>query len=215
MPSDVPASILALDSASGACAAGVVQAGLVRFERSEDMQRGQAARLPALVAQVLAGANVQSVGLVAVTVGPGSFTGLRAGLALAHGLAAGWGCPIVGVSVPEALAHGLDAAGRDIWVALHSRLGRVFLARGGIIESRPLDDLPRLAGPTVVTGNAGHAVIAALRERGDSADLHQASAAAPAAIAAIALQRLAGQRPPLAPQPLYIDAPEARLPSST
>jgi tRNA threonylcarbamoyladenosine biosynthesis protein TsaB len=190
------------------CAAGVVQRGEVWRARAEQRPHGQAAHLPVLTAEVLAGAG--PIGLIAVTVGPGSFTGLRAALSLAHGLAAGWACPIVGVTVPEAMAWGLEMPGRDLWVALHSRPGRVFLARGTVIESLPLDDLPLPNAPPWVTGNAADQVVESLRRRGVTAEHHPASAATPTAIAAIALARHAGRLPPLPAQPLYIDAPEAR-----
>jgi len=212
--------ILAIDSALGACSAGVFENGQSCAEASERLQRGQAACLPALVAEVLAAAGPDPIGLVAVTIGPGSFTGLRAGLALAHGLAAGWGCPIVGVGIAEALARQVapdratGTVAPPIWVALHSRPGRVFLARDDTLASHQLDALPQVTGLPILTGNAAAAVAERLRDRGDQVDLRTADLPSPACIAVIALQRYRGERPALPAQPLYIDAPEAKRPAA-
>ena len=78
-----------------------------------------------------------------MTVGPGSFTGIRAGLALAHGIALAAGVPVVGVTVGEALADSLPYLGeRQLWVAIDSRRGRVFLERDDTVVATPLDALP-------------------------------------------------------------------------
>ena len=90
--------ILALDSALARCSAGLVADGVLRAGRQQEAGRGQAALLPVMVAAVLdeAGVAATDLDLIAVTVGPGSFTGIRAGLALAHGIALGAGVPVVG-----------------------------------------------------------------------------------------------------------------------
>src|SRR5215470_4880202 len=99
--------------------------------------------------------------LVAVTVGPGSFTGIRAGVALAHGIALAAGLPVVGVTVGEALADSLPHLGeRGLWVAIDSRRGRIFLERDGAVIAVPLDDLPLPRGKVAVAGNAAPAVAA-------------------------------------------------------
>lgn len=206
--------ILTIDGASGACSAGVVYLGRTCAQGCDVTQRDHAARLPRLVAEALANAGPGAIGLVAVTVGPGSFTGLRAALALGHGLAAGWGCPIVGVTVPEALGHevGEMVPGCSVWVAMHSRPGRVFLAHCGKIETCALDDLPRLHGNPVMTGNAAWQVSDRLEARGETVQVVPLQAAQPVAIAAVAVQRLAGTRSALPAQPLYVDAPRVMLP---
>ncbi len=100
--------------------------------RQTDATQGHAALLPVMARDVMAAAATPaaSLDLVAVTVGPGSFTGIRAGLALAHGIALAAGVPVVGVTVGEALANSLPfLAARQLWVAIDSRRGRVFLER--------------------------------------------------------------------------------------
>jgi tRNA threonylcarbamoyladenosine biosynthesis protein TsaB len=205
----VPSRILVIDSALGVCAAGVFDAGMPVATASETLRQGHAARLPALVAEVLAKAGDTPPDLIAVTVGPGSFTGLRGAIALAQGLAAGWRVPLVGVGVAEAYAA--DAASTlPVWVAIHSRAGRVFLAHDGDIASHAIADLPPPPIPCLLTGNAAVALAAAWGETAHGLRLHPSPAPSLAAIAEIGERRHRGELPPLPAQPLYIDAPEAK-----
>src|ERR1700712_2200972 len=140
--------ILALDAALARCSAAVVIDDAVvasRASHADAQLRGQTAQLPGMAEAVLAEAGVASTSLdlVAVTVGPGSFTGIRAGLALAHGIALAAGIPVIGVTVGEALAEALPhLGGRVLWSAVHGRSGRVFLECDGRIESFALSALP-------------------------------------------------------------------------
>src|SRR5262249_19886949 len=105
------------------------------------MSHGQAAELLPMVERVMqAGAfDLRQVGAVAVSVGPGGFTGLRIGLATARGLALAIGCPVTGISsfqataaaiLAETVPGGVIPAG-DILVALDSRRAEPYLARLG------------------------------------------------------------------------------------
>jgi tRNA threonylcarbamoyladenosine biosynthesis protein TsaB len=215
--------ILGLDAALARCSAVVWDDAAVRAEACEEGGRSYATVLPAMAQQVLraAGLGAASLDGVAVTVGPGSFTGLRAALALAHGIGLAAGCPVLGVLVAEALAEALTGpagepggGGRALWVAIDSRRGRVFLHRGeAAAESTALDALPHPAGPVAVAGDAGAAVAARLAARG--ADAVAANARLPLArhVAAVGARRLAGLLAPLPAQPLYVDPPEVRLPA--
>lgn len=140
--------ILALNSALARCSVGLVADGVLRGGRQQEAGRGQAALLPVMTAAVLdeAGIAATDLDLIAVTVGPGSFTGIRAGLALAHGIALGAGIPVVGVTVGEALADALPHLGvRQLWTAIDSRRGRVFLEQHGLtrhgLDQRGLEPL--------------------------------------------------------------------------
>ena len=122
--------ILTLDAALAQCAAAVVVDREGVAVRQTLAAQGHAALLPVMAREVLAEAAIAptSLNLVAVTVGPGSFTGIRAGLALAHGCALAAGVPVVGVTVGEVLGDSLPYLGeRQLWVAIDSRRGRVFL----------------------------------------------------------------------------------------
>ncbi|MBV9782504.1 MAG: tRNA (adenosine(37)-N6)-threonylcarbamoyltransferase complex dimerization subunit type 1 TsaB [Acidisphaera sp.] len=204
--------ILALDAALAACSAGVVVDDVLRASRRADAGRGHASLLPPMASAVLEEAG--AVDLIAVTVGPGGFTGLRAALSLAHGIGLGLGVPVIGVTVGEALADALPRlGGRALWVAIDSRRDRVFLDREGSVEAWALPALPRPDGPVAVAGDAASAVAAALAACGADVMLTDARGPLPRHVAVVARRRYQGELPPLAAQPLYVDPPETRLPA--
>jgi tRNA threonylcarbamoyladenosine biosynthesis protein TsaB len=214
-----PMRILALDSALARASAGVVVETTLRAERlataGPGLAGGQAAQLPLLADQVLADAGLalSDIDLIAVTVGPGSFTGIRAALSLAHGLALGAGIPVVGVSVGEALADALPhRGGRALWVITDSRRGRVFLEREMDIAALDPADLPVPAVPVALAGDAAIQAAGWLAARGANIMLTDARIPTPRHIAMAALARQEGRLPPRPAQPLYIDPPETRLP---
>jgi tRNA threonylcarbamoyladenosine biosynthesis protein TsaB len=208
--------ILALDAALARCSAAVVVDAAVLAERHADGERGQAAVLAGLVGAVLAASGIPAPTLdaVAATVGPGSFTGLRAALALAHGLALAIGRPVVAVTVAEALAAALpEGHQRRVWTAIDSRRGRIFLDTGEGMRPVELAALPAARGAIAVTGDAAIAVAARLAARGDDVQLTDARLPLARWVAAAAERRLAGLLPPLDPRPLYVDAPHALPPA--
>jgi tRNA threonylcarbamoyladenosine biosynthesis protein TsaB len=208
--------VLALDSALARCSAAVVVHGDVRAGRQVEATQGHAALLPAMVRDVLTEAATArgSLDLVAVTVGPGSFTGIRAGLSLAHGVALGCGVPVIGVTVGEALADSLPHLGdRRLWVAIDSRRGRVFLERGETVTAAPLDALPEPSGRIALAGDAAAAVAAILAARDFDVMLTDARLPIARHVALMAERRFRGELPARSPQPLYVDPPEAGLPA--
>ena len=100
--------ILAIDTALDACAAGVLdtEAGRLIAQESQAMKRGHAEALMPLIARVIAQSGVTFAGLdrIAVTTGPGSFTGLRVGLSAARGIALAANKPVVGLTTLTAYA---------------------------------------------------------------------------------------------------------------
>lgn len=219
--------VLAFDTSGPAlsAAAGVLgsdsAAGLAAFRR-EALARGHAERLLPVLEEVLgeAGWRWRDLDRLAVTVGPGNFTGLRAGIAVARALGLALGLPALGLGTLEATAQaagGGDVAAerRPILAVLDARRGQVYAQRFGPglvpLEAPALVDRPafveRAASCRVVgdpsawagTGWAGSAVTADARDllalaarRGDRGG---GAAAAPPA------HRL---------RPLYLRAPDAR-----
>ena len=125
--------VLGLDTATSGCSAalwegtvGSVGAARVTVRRSAPMARGQAEVLVPLAQEVLAeaGAAFDDLDRIAVTVGPGAFTGLRIALAAARGIAVARDLPVVGITSFDAIAHGVpeaERAGRYLLVAVDSR----------------------------------------------------------------------------------------------
>lgn len=210
--------ILALDAALARCSAAIVIDDALIAARQSDATRGHAALLPVMANDVLAEAALSAtqLDLVAVTVGPGSFTGIRAGLALAHGIALAAGIPVVGVTVGEALADSLPHLGhRALWCAIDNRRGRVFIERPQGIAAFALDALPAPGQAVAVAGDAGILVAARLAARDTDVLLTDARLPMPRHVAVAALHRFQGTLPPLPAQPLYVDPPEARLPATS
>src|SRR5260221_13872813 len=100
--------ILAIDTALDACSAGVLDtdAGKLIALESQPMKRGHAEALMPLIARVIkqAGIAFASFDRIAVTTGPGSFTGLRVGLSAARGIALAADKPVVGLTTLTAYA---------------------------------------------------------------------------------------------------------------
>lgn len=205
--------ILVLDSALTRRTAAVVTDGTVLAARSEDGTQGHEAALPAMARDALAEAG-GPIDLVAVTVGPGSFTGIRAGLALAHGIALALGVPVIGVTVGEAIADAFPLlASRGLWTVTGSRRGHVFLEHGSIVDSLAEDDVPNPSGRVAIAGPAALRIAARLAARGVDVLLTDARFPSPRHIAAIAARRHLGLLPARPAQPLYVDPPEAKLPA--
>lgn len=159
----VTGPVLAIDTALAACSValdpGEGQGGPGRpgsgnaapVWRRLGMERGQAEALMPLVAEVLAESDLaaRDLALVAVTLGPGSFTGLRVGVAAARGLALAVGCPVVGVSVCEVLADAVMDSGPEdaapVLTLIDSRRGdlfaQAFAGRDDLGLPRPLEPI--------------------------------------------------------------------------
>lgn len=125
--------ILAIDTALDVCAAAVLdtEAGKVIAQESQGMKRGHAEALMPLIARVVAasGTAFASLGRIAVTTGPGSFTGLRVGLSAARGIALAANIPAVGVTTLAAFAAPLVSqnAENPIISAIDARHDHVYL----------------------------------------------------------------------------------------
>src|SRR5579884_1697292 len=125
--------VLAIDTALDACAAAVLDTarGEIVARETRSMVRGHAEALMPLIKRVLdrSGFSFADLHRIAVTVGPGSFTGLRVGIAAARGLALASGKPAIGVTTLAALAAPLIAADdtSPVVAAVDARHDHVYL----------------------------------------------------------------------------------------
>ncbi len=216
---DKPLTILALDCSTSACSAAVRgPSGLLAAQRVTG--RGQAEAMVPLVGEVLAAAGCDwpEIGLIGVTVGPGSFTGLRIGLAAARALSLARRIPIAGVTTADLLAFSLPAAarqGRSVLIAIDSKRDDLFVQlfgadgspAGEIAAMLPEDALAAHPGPLLVAGDAAEAFRGL---RGDVEILSLLPDAAP--LSELALLRW-GEGTALPAQPLYLRPPDVALPS--
>lgn len=215
--------VLAIDTALNACAAGVLDAatGVVLAEESIAIERGHAEVLLPLVDRVVSGlaGRFESIDRVAVTVGPGSYTGLRVGISAARAIGLAAGAPVVGVGTLSALLAPLVATGerRLAAAAIDARHGGVYLqavAPGGrtIVPASHLslrDAVRHLgSGPVVITGSGAAVIAAEAIEAGVSVDLSLAELSPDIAWVA----RLAAIADPAhaLPKPLYLKGPDAK-----
>ena len=217
--------LLAIDCSAGACSAAVVENGETRAFELLHLTRGHSEVVMPMVERVLIQAGWTAADLegIAATVGPGSFTGLRIGLAAARGLALAVGARTVPVTSMEALAHAAGPADSPLLAALDSKRGDLFCqwfdGRG-----RPLDDpAVRTAAEAValapsatfrVAGDAAEAVAAAATQAGRSVRVVEGCEVPDArSVAAVALARAeVGGKGPL--RPLYLKAPAVTMPAS-
>ena len=161
--------ILAIDTALDACAAGVLDTRSDRLIAHESllMKRGHAEALMPLIARVMASSGISFADLdrVAVTTGPGSFTGLRVGLAAARGIGLAAGKPVVGVTTLTAFAAPVVSrdAGHPVISAIDARHDHVYYQvvssdGGPLVKPRvaPIDEVLEAAqfGAPHLVGNA-------------------------------------------------------------
>ena len=210
--------MLAADTALGACSVVLLDGERILAHRFEVMERGHAEALAPMVEDAMnaAGLSFAALGRLAVTTGPGTFTGQRVGLAFMRGLRVALGKPLIGVTTLSAMAHqAMAETSLGTAAALHdARRDEVYLEIAGAVSIEPailpFEDavavLARLTGKIALAGTAAaaaqarlpHAVLSGVRQ--------------PDAlwVARLAMTMPAADTPP---KPLYLRPPDAKLPA--
>ncbi len=122
---------LVIDTSLNACGLGLFDDETCLFQITEGMTRGQQERLPvmALEAFQTTGIKPKALDIIGVTLGPGSFTGVRVGLSFAKGLAAGAGVPLKGVGTLEALGHHAELHDKSRLAVVNGGRGQIYVQR--------------------------------------------------------------------------------------
>jgi tRNA threonylcarbamoyladenosine biosynthesis protein TsaB len=220
--------ILAIDTALDACAAGVLDtgAGGMIAQESQAMKRGHAEALMPLIARVIRAAGIAFADLdrIAVTTGPGSFTGLRVGLSAARGIALAANKPVVGLTTLTAYAAPIvsDSGEQPILSAIDARHDHVYFQvvsgnGSSLIRPRvaPIEEAlgaSRFGAPHLVGNAAG---ILNQRWPADAPPPFKVDPQPAPDIAWVAWLG-AAVNPSTAPaRPYYLRAPDAKLPKET
>ena len=197
--------LLAFDTSTAACTAALFDGDGVCVARSDEIiGRGHSERLVPMLDELLGGTAADAI---LVGVGPGSFTGIRVGVAAAHGLAIGWDAELYGLSSLALLAAGVEGEG-EIAAAVSGGHGELFVQQfeGATLEpASELQNLPPAAAAAAIRAplvlGSGAAQLVAARGWGEARE------ALPSAANAL---RLPETLRSLAPKPVYARAPDAR-----
>jgi tRNA threonylcarbamoyladenosine biosynthesis protein TsaB len=213
--------ILVIDTALSLCTAAVFVDGRPLAVRSELMVKGHQERLAGFVRDAMgeAGLGFEVLDRIGVTVGPGSFTGLRVGLAFAQGFGAALARPVVGVSTLDALAASVTPEAGSLpalAAVIDARRGQVYgrFWRDGVAAGPPealsleaAGERIAALGSNVTLVGSGAVLLAAAFPQAGVVDLTGPS---PTAVARLAVAAHPDQAPP---RPLYLRAPDATPPT--
>jgi tRNA threonylcarbamoyl adenosine modification protein YeaZ len=214
--------VLAIDTALDVCAACVMKGSEPEPLASESlpMARGHAEALLPLIERVMARieGGFESLDRIAVTVGPGSYTGLRVGLSAARAIGLAVDRPVVGVGTLSALLAPLlaDPGEGTLVAVIDARHGAVYVqalttASGETLAPvyLPVEEAAaRLGtGPVILTGSGAPLVAQALSTRGIAASI---AGTGVADIAAVAQLGMVADPAHALPRPLYLRGPDAR-----
>jgi len=199
---DIP-MILAIDTSTAACTAAAFDAaGECIARRDEAIGRGHAERLVPMIQELLDGRTATHV---LVGVGPGSFTGIRVGIAAAQGLAIGWNAELAGMSSLALLASSAKAA-TSVAAAMHGGHGELLVQQfDSLAPTTPFLNLPPIEAAALISAHLvvgpGAAELVEARGWGEALE------AWPSAANSL---ELPGELRTLAPRPIYARAPDAR-----
>jgi len=207
--------ILAVETALGACSVALLDGEKILAHHFEEMARGHAEALAPMVRDIMREARLTFPVLdrLAVTTGPGTFTGQRVGLAFMRGLRVALRKPVIGITTLEAMAA---AANSPRAAAIHdARRDEAYLLLWDKDEIAPAPAVMpfaeavekiRLFGPCALAGTGAPAAAERLGGGFALTDIRQPDALW---VARLALTRPASDTPPA---PLYLRAPDAKLP---
>lgn len=205
MTDPAPIRTLVIETATAACSVALFEGETLIDARHEVVGRGHAELLVPMIGELPDRGRADRI---LVDVGPGSFTGLRVGIAAAIGLGIGWGAEVLGFSSLALIAagQGEEIGAPQLAVAIEGGHGEVFVQHFARTPFAALDEPVSLAPDMAVARIAGRPVI------GNAARRLSALTVIDALPDARHVMRLPPRYRALAPRPLYLRAPDAKLP---
>jgi tRNA threonylcarbamoyladenosine biosynthesis protein TsaB len=216
-----------MDTSTVGCSAALWRDGGIVAAHAAEMARGQSEALVPMIQDVMLEAHQAFEGLdaVAVTVGPGAFTGLRIGLAAARGMALALGLPCLGVTTLETVAHSVGEdvrSGRTVLTGLDSKRANIYV-QAFASDLTPINAPAAVAieligelipqGPVIIAGDVAERIAEILENDFTNIILAPGSGIPDAAVIAeiVAARWQPDQESPL-PEPLYLRPPDAKIP---
>lgn len=204
---------LAIETALHACSVALIDGGRVIADRHEIIARGHAERLVPLVAELLAEAGLRRADGIVVDIGPGSFTGIRVGLAAAKAFGLAWKAPVAGCTSTALVAAGVFADHPGL-----VRLYVAFDASRGEVYGQAFDRGGALGAVAALAPDAAAAAADGMTVAGSGAALLAAADPALTVLEhpwprAADVRRLPAAARGEAARPLYVRAPDARVPA--
>ena len=197
--------ILAFDTSTAACTAALFDRSNECVARTDELiGRGHSERLVPMLDELLGGRTPDRI---LVGVGPGSFTGIRVGIAAAHGLAIGWSAELNGMSSLALLATGAAQEG-EVAAAVIGGHGELFVQQFNAMTAKPISELRNLVPAEAASVTSAPLVVGSgARQLVDARGWGEAREAWPTAANAL---RLPNELRSLTPKPVYARAPDAR-----
>lgn len=214
--------VLAFDTSQNSCSAAISHKGILLANDFKPMQRGHAESLLPMIEGVRSEADIsyEELDLIAVTLGPGTFTGVRVGLAAARALSLALDVSLLGVSTLEVLARAaiFQIVGEcsGIIASIDARRGQLYMqafeASGEAITEPVVDVIGghmalNLIEPGVIVGSGAKILQTALPDWQINEDIQQVDAA----YFSIAAEQWEDRVSVLPPSPIYLRAPDAKI----
>ncbi len=216
-------TVLAIDTADRLCAVALLDpaSGTVLAQRSPEIGKGHAEILLPLIEEVLAEAGIayRAITRIVASTGPGSFTGIRVGLAAARGMALALGVPAIGISSLQALAThagelSAETVSQPLLVAMDAFRGETYAQIFGACDSEPFvastADVARIAADSGVIALSGDGADAIAADSAFSSApafiVHRLRIAPVEVYARIGIASRVENRP----EPLYLRPPDAK-----
>ena len=218
-------AILAIDSATNACSAAISVDDEIIASSYQEMRRGHAEHLVSMVGAIAKEVDcvLKTIDLVAVTIGPGAFTGLRVGLAAARGFALSAGAPCLGMTSLEVIAAAVDNISASRMVVMNSKRDDVYLqifdpnghplTKPGVVMPTKISEIAREhisdSSSLILAGDAASDANEQLTRAGIKTEISPHQYPDASILAKLAASRLSQGEPIVRPVPMYLRQADA------